>query len=109
LRAALGLAVEVTGAPVAHSGIQFLTAPRARVLRGLRGVDEARSLLGVADALVTAEPGRRVRPAQDAYDRLGYVIATAASSAEVTAALDKAVELITVIVKEADIDVDRIA
>jgi cysteine synthase A len=101
LRAALGLPVQLQ--PSAHrvAGIGFLTADRSGDLLGLAGTAAAGRVPGVERVELTAKPGRPVRPARNAYDRLGYLIATGATAAEARSTLDQARAAITVQIAEA--------
>ncbi|MGG7609180.1 pyridoxal-phosphate dependent enzyme [Streptomyces sp. ZG43] len=96
LRAATGrpLALNTDGAR--HAGIRFLTATRSGRLTGVTGTAEAARVPGVESVVVTGAPGRGVRPPQDAYDRLGHVLAVGATPQEVGTALDRATALIRV-------------
>jgi cysteine synthase A len=94
IRAAVGLPVELPGDPVSCAGIQFLLADRAGILEDVEGVDAAEAVDGVERVVVTASPGRAVRPPRDAYDRLGYVTARGASASAVTRALSTAAALV---------------
>lgn len=100
LRAVLGLPVHLT--PSAHrvAGIRFLTADRDGELLGVAGIAEAGRLPGIERAELTAEPGRPVRPARNAYDRIGYLMAAGATDAEVRGALARARAAIDVRVGE---------
>ncbi|MDA5283503.1 hypothetical protein NOD94_023440 [Streptomyces sp. Isolate_45] len=51
---------------------------------------------GAAGVTVTAAPGTPVRPAENAYDRLGHVIATGPDTPAVTASLDAALNALRV-------------
>ncbi|MEV5161083.1 pyridoxal-phosphate dependent enzyme [Streptomyces sp. NPDC053728] len=93
----------VTGRPLAlaadrarHAGLRFVTAPDAGRLTGISGTAAAARVPGVASVVTTAVPGRTVRPPQDAYDRLGHVIAVCSTPQEVEAALGTATALIRV-------------
>lgn len=79
IRAAVGLPVDLSGAACGRAGIAFLTAPSPGVLLEIEGVDVALSTPGVRSITITADPGATVRPARDAYDRLGHVIAVGTS------------------------------
>ncbi|HEX6754634.1 MAG TPA: ATP-grasp domain-containing protein [Mycobacteriales bacterium] len=91
LRAYAGLPVSLEPVRSAYAGIRFLTAPAAGVLRAVTGAGAARAVPGVDRVTLIAAPGRPVRPAENAYDRLGYVIAVAPGPEQVRAALDEAV------------------
>ncbi|WP_416969918.1 pyridoxal-phosphate dependent enzyme [Streptomyces sp. 4F14] len=91
LRAAVGLTPALTPTREGHAGIQFLIPGREGVLTRVDGVPEATAVPGVDRVRITGRPGARVRPARNAYDRLGHVIATAPTPAEVDDVLDTAV------------------
>jgi biotin carboxylase len=90
VRSAAGMPVELTPSSVVHAGIRFLLAPKAGVLRDVVGVSDALAIDGVERVSVTANSGQRVRPARNAHDRLGYVIACRPSAEEVRSVLDRA-------------------
>lgn len=94
LRAYAGLPVSLDPVRADRAGIRFLLAPAAGRLAAVTGVDQARAVPGVDRVTLTAEPGRAVRPARNAYDRLGHVIAVGPDPARVRAALAAAVECI---------------
>ncbi|MER7753335.1 pyridoxal-phosphate dependent enzyme [Kitasatospora sp. NPDC097643] len=96
LRAACGQPVELAGGRTGFAGIRFLTAEREGVLAGIAGVEEAGRIGGVHRVVLTAAPGRAVRPPQNAYDRLGFVIAEGATPEAVAKSLDEAVGALTV-------------
>ncbi|MGW3471981.1 3-deoxy-7-phosphoheptulonate synthase [Saccharopolyspora sp. NPDC000995] len=77
-----------------YAGIQFLLPPEEGVLEEVTGVEQTTALPGVRAVTVTAKPGQRVAPPVDAYGRLGYVIATAATRGELVEILDRARALI---------------
>ncbi|MFI9203982.1 ATP-grasp domain-containing protein [Streptomyces sp. NPDC053048] len=72
--------------------IRALTAPATGVLTGI-DADAARRAPGVAEIMLHARPGRRVRPARDNFDRLGFVITTGATAPEARAAAEAAHDL----------------
>ncbi|WP_447007986.1 pyridoxal-phosphate dependent enzyme [Saccharothrix isguenensis] len=100
LGAALGRAPDLTTTDRGTVGIQFLTADRPGVLVAVDGVEDALRVPGVERITVTARPGQEVRPARNAYDRLGYVIARTGSPSETVAALDAARAHCRVILEE---------
>ncbi|MFJ8113621.1 pyridoxal-phosphate dependent enzyme [Streptomyces sp. NPDC096132] len=100
LRAATGLPQRTDAEAVRCAAIRFLLAPRAGRLVEVRGVAEASVVEGVAQVTVTASPGTTVRPAQDAYDRLGYVIAHGDSYEEATKVCDEAHSRIELVVAD---------
>lgn len=100
LRAFAGLPVRLTAARARHAGIRFIIAPLAGTLVEVVGTAKARGVPGVESVVVTMAAGRSVRPARNAYDRLGYLIAVGDSVAEVDAALKLAYDHIEVIVAQ---------
>ncbi|MGP4103181.1 ATP-grasp domain-containing protein [Nonomuraea sp. KM90] len=94
LRLAAGLPVRLAPRRTGHAGIRFLAVTRPGVLRHARGVEAAAGVPGVKEVLVSARPGQQVRPPRSSYDRLGHVIAHAATREELLRALGTACELI---------------
>ena len=90
LRAAVGMRTDLTAVHAAHAGIRFLLPERAGVLSGVDGVEQARDTPGVTQVTVAVPRGSAVRPAENAYGRLGYLIAAGRSAASVTRSLDAA-------------------
>ncbi|WP_332757439.1 pyridoxal-phosphate dependent enzyme [Streptomyces sp. MT206] len=73
-----------------QGGIRFLIAERAGRVLAIEGADRAAAVAGVERVTVTVRPGAEVRPAQDAYGRLGYIIATSERPEEIEDVLDAA-------------------
>ncbi|HTI26326.1 MAG TPA: pyridoxal-phosphate dependent enzyme [Kutzneria sp.] len=84
LRLAAGLPVHLTARRSRAAAIQFLLADRAGTLAAVDGLDRARAIDGVDHVRITATTGAPVRAARDAYDRLGYVIASHDDPQQVT-------------------------
>lgn len=96
LRAACGRPVELTGGQGGSAGIRFLAADREGVLTGIGGVADGERVPGVQRVVLTAAPGRAVRPPRNAYDRLGHVIAAGPTTEAVVKSLDEACRALTV-------------
>ncbi|MER5570665.1 pyridoxal-phosphate dependent enzyme [Streptomyces goshikiensis] len=96
LRAAAGMTIELPWGPLSPTGVAFVTCPAEGQLASLDGVESARQLRGVTEVQISRRPGDPVRPATDAYDRIGYVIASASSVAQLDQSLDAALNCITV-------------
>lgn len=96
LRAVAGLPIDLTAVRAAHAGIRFLLPAWAGVLRGVDGLDAARATPGITRITVTASVGTAVCPAENAYGRLGYLIAHGVSAAAVSQSLDAASERLRV-------------
>ncbi|WP_033341470.1 pyridoxal-phosphate dependent enzyme [Catenuloplanes japonicus] len=89
LNAAAGRDLRLHGATDGCAGIRFLLAAHPGVLTTITGANDALRVPGVRAVTITATAGDEVRPPRDAYDRLGYVIATG-SRQHVHDALDSA-------------------
>jgi biotin carboxylase len=74
-----GLPVDLEPRRAACAAIRFLVADRGGRLAGVAGLDAARALPAVREATLTKPPGAMLRPAEEAADRVGFVIASAAS------------------------------
>jgi cysteine synthase A len=61
-------------------------------------VETAARVPGVERAVLTCQPGRKVKVARDAYDRLGYVVAVGDSPSQVQGALEEALGQIKIVV-----------
>ncbi|MBZ6295575.1 ATP-grasp domain-containing protein [Streptomyces olivaceus] len=96
LRAATGRPLALSADRARYAGLRFLTATETGRLTGITGATEAARVPGVESVVTTGVPGRAVRPPQDAYDRLGHVVAVGSSPREVETALDTATALIRV-------------
>ncbi len=96
LRCVIGLPVQLAPTRDRVAGIQFLTAPRPGRLAGIDGIADALRVPGIDRVAVTASDGTTVRPATDAYQRLGYLIAVQETADQVAAALDLALDRLTV-------------
>jgi cysteine synthase A len=96
LRAAAGMAVELPQGSLTPTGVCFITSSVAGQFESLSGIESARQLAGVAEVHVSRLAGDPIRPATDAYDRIGYIIAAADSVAQLDRSLDTALGRITV-------------
>ncbi len=98
LRAAIGLPVSLEPTRSRHAAIRFLLPPADGTLRDIMGVETAARVPGVERAVLTCGPGRKVRVARDAYDRLGYVVAAGDSPRQVQGTLAEALGQIKIVV-----------
>src|SRR4051812_43479392 len=101
LRVFTGMRPELAGRTRRCAGIQFLLADRPGVLVGVHGTELAAGVPGVERVTVTARPGAVVRPARNAYDRLGYVLASGDSRREVISTLAEACSALDVVIRSA--------
>lgn len=72
------------------ASIRFLIANRSGCLAGVSGVDEARRVPGVREVSVGKRLGAAVRPAEEAADRIGFVIASGPSREQVLLGVEEA-------------------
>lgn len=99
LRAAVGLPAAETCVDTdaqGTAGIAFLTTTADGEVATVEGIDDVRTQADVASVHITIRPGDIVRTATDAYDRVGHVIVTGGSVAQVDEALDRALASITI-------------
>lgn len=72
------------------AGVMMLQAPRAGVFREVRGVDEARSVSGIEELIISANPGQKLVPLPEGFLYSGFLFARGATTGDVEAALRKA-------------------
>lgn len=101
LRVFAGMRPELAGRTRRCAGIQFLLADRPGVLVDVHGAELAAAVPGVERVAVTARLGAEVRPARNAYDRLGYVLAGGDSRREVISTLAEACSALDVVIRSA--------
>lgn len=99
LRAFAGLPVQLEPVRERYAGVRFLLAAEAGRLVAVNGVASARAVPQVESVTITVSVGAAVQPARDAYDRLGYAIATGDSADDVRATLATACGRIELIVE----------
>jgi cysteine synthase A len=98
LRVFAGMPPVLAGDTRRYAGIQFLLADRPGVLVGVHGTERAAVVPGVERVAVTGQVGAAVRPARNAYDRLGYVLAGGDSRHQVVSTLAEACEALDVVI-----------
>jgi cysteine synthase A len=76
------------------ASIRFVTADRGGRLAGVNGVDEARRGANIREVSIIKRLGDCVRAAEEAADRLGFVIASGPSRTEVVRGVEEAVKAI---------------
>jgi hypothetical protein len=87
LRHALGESI-ATFRPIGNStGVMMIPIPRRGVYRGVRGLDEARSVAGIDDVLITAKPDSTLVPLPEGRSYLGFIFATLRSADAAESAL----------------------
>ena len=90
IRHALGLPATRAKPTYKASGVMMIPIPAAGVLRGVRGIDEARATDGIDEVTLTINPGQRLRPLPEGNRYLGFIFAHADTPAEAEAALRRA-------------------
>jgi len=92
----LGRSPELAPCRAETASIRFLTADRPGRLAGVEGVAAARRLASIRDVAVARPAGSPVRPAEEAADRLGYVLASGADREQVAAAAGAALRMLRI-------------
>jgi len=78
------------------AAIRFVTADRSGSLAGVAGLEEARLLPAVREVRIEKPPGAAVQPCENAYHRLGFVIAAGSERRQVRAAVAAAMRRLRV-------------
>ena len=71
----------------AASGVMMIPIPKGGLYERVEGVERARAVLGIYDAIITAAEGQRLIPLPEGSSYLGFLFARAESTAAVEAAL----------------------
>jgi biotin carboxylase len=87
LRSALRLPVETLEREKSAAGVLMIPIPKAGVLESVAGLDRAKAVPGIVDAVVTARAGQRLVPLPEGSRYLGFVFSRAATPGEAEAAL----------------------
>jgi hypothetical protein len=90
LRQALGLAPGVTEREGQASGVMMLPIPRAGILRGVHGREEALAVSGIESLEIGIPLGQPVVPLPEGNRYLGFLFAKGQRPAEVETALRQA-------------------
>jgi cysteine synthase A len=93
---ALGRQPQLTATRKEFASIRFVTAQQRGQAVGVGGAERARLFATVREVKVECTPGKQVRPAADAYDRLGHVIAAGGDRRGVLRDVVQAVEAIDI-------------
>lgn len=101
LRAAVGESLVGWRREPAASGVLMVPIPRSGVLREVRGVEAARQVPGVTDAVITAKLEQRLDALPEGGSYLGFVFATGDDGAAVETALRQAHAALDVVVTPA--------
>jgi biotin carboxylase len=84
---AAGLPLDGVRREAGAAGVMMLPIPRAGVLHGVQGIEEARAVPLVEDVVVTIPDGREVEPLPEGDSYLGFLFARGETPAAVEAAL----------------------
>ncbi len=87
LRQALGLPLAGLERERSAAGVMMLPVPRAGVLEGVRGQDQALAVAGIAGLELSLRPGAAMRPLPEGDRYLGFLFARAQSPDQVERAL----------------------
>jgi S-sulfo-L-cysteine synthase (3-phospho-L-serine-dependent) len=99
---ASGGAVDLEASRRRAAAIGFLTASTGGRVARIDGLTAARAAPSIREVHVATSVGRLVRPAQDAYDRLGWVIASGRGRRRVAADLAAALRLVRIEIEPRD-------
>jgi biotin carboxylase len=73
-------------------GVMMIPIPKEGVYAGVQGVEEAASVSGIEDVVITAKEGQRLVPLPEGASYLGFIFARGDSPAEVEESLRRAHE-----------------
>jgi len=90
LRHALDLPIATLERDRRAAGVMMIPIPRAGVLRGVEGLDEARAVPLVQDVTISAHTGEELVPLPEGARYLGFIFSRAVAPAEAEAALREA-------------------
>lgn len=96
IRTALGQRPDITPRLHCGSAIRYFQAPRG-IIRSIEGVDAARRTEGVRQITFTKNVGDESSPIHCSNDRIGFVIAQAATAEEAVAVCEKAMAQIRIV------------
>ena len=77
LRHAMGESLDDFAREQQASGVMMIPIPRAGRFRGVAGIDEARTLPGIDDVVITAKDDQRLVPLPEGSSYLGFIFARA--------------------------------
>jgi hypothetical protein len=88
---------QATGLPVSHlqreqqaSGVMMIPIPHGGILRGVRGVEDARTFPGIDEVTITAPLNNRLVPLPEGESYLGFIFASGETPDKVEQALRQA-------------------
>ncbi len=87
LRHAAGEDVSQIAMPPGAAGVMMIPIPREGVYIDVEGADDARSVTGIEDVIITAKQGQKLIPLPEGNSYLGFIFARGSTPAEVERAL----------------------
>ncbi|MTI47961.1 MAG: ATP-grasp domain-containing protein [Firmicutes bacterium] len=96
IKTSIGIAPNFNETCHGYAGIQFLVTDKKGILNNISGVEEASMMEGIKQVSLTCENGRAVSNPQNAFDRLGFIIATGKNYDDVEKNLQNAVNRINI-------------
>lgn len=90
LRHAIGERVDGWSREPRASGVMMIPIPRRGVLRGVEGVDAARTIAGIDDVRITAKADQLLLPLPEGASYLGFIFGHGETSADVNRTLREA-------------------
>ena len=96
---ALGQATNSLERDTRAAGVMMIPIPRAGVLKGVDGIEQAREVVDIEEIIITAHIGQELRPPPEGAAYLGFIFSRSADSAAAETALRQAHSLL-----EIDID-----
>jgi phosphoribosylamine-glycine ligase len=94
------LTVEVPSKAPRYAAVWLGRAPAGEVVESVDGVDEAQALPGVHTCLASVHPGEQIHELRSSWDRSSLVTAEGATPAQALENAQRAVERITVTVRQ---------
>lgn len=82
------------------AGVMMIPTPRIGVFREVRGIEEASSVPGVTDVLITVHRGQELVPLPEGSRYLGFILARARTAEDVEAALRRAHGCLEIVVED---------
>ncbi|UFJ41465.1 ATP-grasp domain-containing protein [Brevibacillus humidisoli] len=83
-----------------YAGIHFFLSEQEGTFQRAEGIERVRNMPGIHNVTITAREGGQVHVAQNAYHRLGYVIASGTTYTETEKRLTEAVRQIALVLEE---------
>lgn len=87
LRQAIGLEIDSVERESRSGGVMMIPIPEAGLLRGVRGIEEAKAVTGIEDVQITAKLNYPLVPLPEGESYLGFIFARGETPVEVEVAL----------------------